>query len=121
MKIQEVKLVGTTDGAGAATVQSPNTIVGRLLALIVDLSALAATADTTVSFAGTVADRTVLTLTDSQANAAYEVKLQNVDDAGAALTGEYDKPIVEGALKAVVAQGGATATFTVVALVEVST
>lgn len=109
----------TTDGSGNYTSTDGTHVMGRVVAVEASISGLDATADTTISVTNTTSgvDKTLLTLTNSNANAHYDVRGLGSDNAGAS-SSEYVHPFVAGNLKVVVAQGGATNTGTVVVWVE---
>ena len=58
----------------------------------------------------TAIDKTLLTLTNADAEAWYSPRVLATDNAGANLTGEYALQVVYGKLKLVVADGGDTKT-----------
>lgn len=111
----------TTDGSGDATVTVGINNQPRLLyAVEWKLGTAAAGVDATLSTTDTdsAVDQTLLTLTNANANAWYYPRMLESDTAGAALT-TSGFLVVNGDLKLVVAQGGATKTgAAVIYLVE---
>lgn len=119
MGLYSVELSGTTDGDGDATVNGEAIGVRRLVGVQVNLSALAATADTVISMQSTDDEAvTMLTLTDSQADAYYVVSPAMVNTLGSAITDAHGFFVVSGKPRVVVAQGGATAAFSVILYFE---
>lgn len=111
----------TTDGDGDAT--STRTVpAGYLVAIDVDLDGLDATADTTISLTARPDgnDLTILTLTNSQAQGRYYVVEDRHGNTGSALTADPPGPVfVDGQMKVVIAQGGATKSAVINAIIEV--
>lgn len=118
MKLQEVRLIGATTAGGAATILSDTGVFGRLIAVYWDDGTLADGVDAVLSYTNTVGDSvTLLTLTDANVHLMYYPREQVHDNTGAALWYEAansemvaESPIVAGALKLVIAAGGATKT-----------
>lgn len=100
----------TTDGAGACTAYS-SAVTGRVLAVIVTIGALAATADITITSETT--GQPILTLTNVAANAVKYPRSLVQDAVGADTTLREPVAVVNERVKIVVAQGGATVTGTV--------
>lgn len=108
-------LTGTTDGSGDLTVNGESAINGLLYAAWWIFGSGTSGVDATLTIQGTpsgVAD-TVLTLTDANANAWYPVRRAETGTTGAALV-TYSYPAVIGTPRLVIAQGGATKTYTLV-------
>ena len=113
MRIRYAKLEVTTDGSGDGSVTYDNDdTFSRLIAVEWNGSGFAATCDATLSTTSTPSgdNQTLLTLTNNNSDAVYHVRNQAVDSAGANITGVYEQPIINGALRLVIAQGGATNT-----------
>jgi hypothetical protein len=105
----------TTDGAGAATAFSGR-ISGFIIGYYVDIGTLAAGAvDITVTDDSTT--EALLTLVNVAASVRLRPRLPTHDSTGQ-LTGALDAPWVDGRLKVVVAQGGATKTGTLYVYVD---
>lgn len=116
MKVRDVTLSGTTDGAGAATVTGTEAIHGKILCYALDASLLGATADTTISIvdigpAGI--DETVAVHTNYNSAEVHYPRHGTIDAAGAAITGEYTEMYAHGFPKIVVASGALTVAFSV--------
>lgn len=108
------KLKGTTDAGGDATVNG-TAVSGYVAGIQVNLSALDATADTTITIQSTEDEATsVLTLTNSQADAYYVPSPGAVNTSGSAITDANNLFAVAGIPRVVVAQGGATKAFSVI-------
>jgi len=111
----------TTDASGDATVNvGLNNQPRFLYAVEWKLGTAVAGVDATLSTTNTdsAVDQTLLTLTNANANAWYYPRTLEDDTAGVALT-TTDFFVVNGDLKLVVAQGGATKTgAAIVYLVE---
>lgn len=121
-KITRLKISGTTDSSGDATVYSKN-FTGKVLVLQTDVNGLDAGADTTITSDGDLSAQTLLDLTDTNTNATYYPRIPAQDNAGSDVTFDgsneiYTEFVVSGRLKAVIAQGGDTKDFVIWALVE---
>lgn len=120
MKLHPVKLDILTDGSGNATVNDDAKVLGRLYAVEWVLGTLAAGVDAVISVQGTLSGvaKTLLTLTDANANAMYYPRALVHDAAGAALTGtsggDRDLPIIDGTLRVAVSSGGNAKTGSVI-------
>lgn len=109
----------TTDASGDYASTDGTHVMGRVVAVEADISGFDATADTTISVTNTTSgvDKTLLTLTNANTDANYELRALGSTNAGAS-TSEYVHPFVAGNLKVVVAQGGNAKTGTIVVWVE---
>lgn len=114
--IDHIKLTGTTDSGGAATITAPIPVYGRLCAVEWIDGDLADGVDAVLSVVGTSSgvDYTLLTLTDANNDAWYYPRHLVHGEAGAALTGtsggDRAMPVILGTLKLVIASGGDTKT-----------
>jgi hypothetical protein len=112
MALLPVRLFGTTAADGSLTVLSEATYNGKLSAVQWLKGDFDEGVDAVFSVTGTDggADLTLLTLTDANTNALYNVRHIVHSETGAALTGtsggDRTMPLVVGRLKMVVAQGG---------------
>lgn len=111
--MRQVVIPITTDGSGDCTAYGPETINGLLWSVSVDIgtggTALANTADITISTINTQLALTLLTLTNVAAAATLYPRGSNCGATGTVTTGANDVllPLL-GKPKVVVAQGGAT-------------
>lgn len=117
--MHDLKLTATTDGAGAATVNGPTGINGKLYAIQVLIGTLTSgAADLTISVQGHDASKTLLTLTNISANGLYYPRDLVHDASGNALTGssggDRALPLCVGVPRVVVADGGAGTTGSVI-------
>lgn len=124
-KLKTRRLVLTTDSGGDATANDTLSIVGRLVAIEYAIGTLdATTTDVTVSVQSTesAVALTLLTLTNVTASSMYYVRHLAHGEAGAALTGtaggDRVAPVLNGTLRAVVAQGGNAKTGAVIVYYE---
>jgi hypothetical protein len=120
--LHKIKLSVTTDTAGDGSTVGPN-ILGKLFAIQFSLGSLASgQADVTVSTVNADGVVTLLTLTNASASAMYYVRHVVHSEAGAALTGtsggDRTMPILAGAIKMLVAQGGSAKTGSIVVYYE---
>lgn len=116
--ISEVYLPFTTDGSGAATVQSTVDVFGRLIAVAWTDGDLADGVDAVISCVGSGRpDQTLLTLTNANDDAWHYPMVAASSTAGAALTW-YTPQVISGTIKVVVAAGGATKTGAVRLYIE---
>jgi hypothetical protein len=107
--MRDIYMTISTSAGGAATV-SGGTPVGYLYAVRWNQGTLAATTDATFAYVNPDGDTiTVFALTNVSTDAVYLPRVQCVDAAGAAITGQYAPPIIAGPLTLTIAQGGATA------------
>jgi hypothetical protein len=106
--ITERRLLITTNGSGAATVLG-EPVVGYLEAVEWVDGTLADGVDAVISMTLTPSgvDRTLVTLTNANDDAWYQVRVNEHDTTGVA-TGGKTRPLVRGTPKVVVAQGGDT-------------
>lgn len=111
MGVERKKLdVATTGSAGSATGSGILVVPPcELLAVYFDFKALPSTTDTVLKAIGgpDAADVTALTLTNVNTDAWYYPKVQNHDNAGAAITGDYSHPVIPNNLLVDIAQGDA--------------
>lgn len=114
--LRYLELEATTDGSGDATVNAPARIIGKLIAVEWVVGDFAAGVDAVISEQGRVSGvaRTLLTLTDANANAIYYPRYVVHSEAGVALTGtsggDREMAYLMGTPRLVVAQGGDTKT-----------
>lgn len=110
--LKQAFLKFTTDGAGAATAITSQSISGLIFSLEWYGSGLAATADlvVTVTDTGGAVDKTLLTLTDDDTDTEFILKHAVSDNAGGAIANVYDNPSAVGKIKGVIAAGGASNT-----------
>lgn len=118
-------LTGTTSAGGDLTVNDTLSILGELYAIeFVQGTLDNAATDVTVSVQSTESGvaLTLLTLTNVTASGMYHVRHLAHGEAGAALTGtaggDRVKPLINGTLRMVVAQGGNAKTGGVVVYYE---
>ena len=111
MKLKHVRLYGTTDSAGAVTVDATKAVYGRLYAVQWIDGSFVNGVDAVISTQGADAAKTLLTLTNADDDALYYPRDLVHDAAGAALTGTQggDRclPLISGTPRMVVASGGA--------------
>lgn len=112
MKLHYLELTGTTESDGSLTINAPGLIIGQLEAVEWIVGTFATGVDATLSEQsryGGVA-RTLLTLTNADANAVYYPRYVVHSEAGAALTGtsggDRTKAFLFGIPRLVVAEGG---------------
>lgn len=116
MKPRYLELEATTNGSGDATVNAAKQITGQLYAIEWVLGTFAAGVDATLTEQSRPSGvaRTLLTLTDANANAIYYPRYIVHSEAGAALTGtsggDRAMALLMGIPRLVIAQGGATKT-----------
>lgn len=115
-KLRYLELEATTDASGDATVNAPDRIIGQLLAVEWVVGDFAAGVDAVISEQDRVSGvaRTLLTLTDANANAIYYPRYVVHGETGTALTGtsggDREMAYLMGKPRLVVAQGGNTKT-----------
>lgn len=105
MAIHAYTLPVTTNAQGAGTYTHSRAVKGELVAVEWIVGTFASGVDATLTTIGPA--RTLLTLTDANANAIYQPRLVTHSNVGANLT-TTDKPFVVGQLVLTIAQGGAT-------------
>ncbi len=101
--------------AGAATVRTTRPMDGFVHAVVIAVGTLANTTDLTITNASDGA--VIMTLTNVAADATHLPRLACASNVGAALTW-YDRPVVNGYIQIVAAQGGVSTTGTVTFYVE---
>lgn len=109
-----IKLSGTTDSSGDATVNGGKGLYGWLECIDLEISALDATADITCSIQSTDSGNAynVLVQANSQTDKRYYPRtLEHLDTDGSALS-SHTRHFVNGIPRVVVAQGGDTKAFT---------
>jgi hypothetical protein len=116
-ELRDIPLTGTTDGAGAFTVDSPIAITGWLYAIEWIVGQFSAGVGGVISLQGTPGgSRTLLTLTSPTGNASAVFYPRDLvhDNVGAALLGasggDRALPLLVGKPRLVVSSGGATKT-----------
>jgi hypothetical protein len=115
---QVIPLVGTTNGSGGATVKATRSVNGLLWGFIEDKGDLADGVDFTLSVVNSEAAITLLTLTNANTDGAEFYPRGSSCNATGVSTSDnmIMKPVV-GVLQCVIAQGGATKTGGMNALV----
>lgn len=115
--IEPIKLTGTTDSSGDVTITHTLSTSGVLLAVEWIDGDLVDGVDAVLSFtsASSGVSRTLLTLTNANADAWYFPHEAAHDNAGAGVTFDgtneiYVQPVVHGVLKLVISSGGDTKT-----------
>lgn len=114
MEIRDIRLVGTTSAGGALTVTSTEYVKGFLYNVEWIDGDFSDGVDAVLSVTETPegVDKTLLTLTDANNDDTYYPRDIVHDLAGGALTGtaggDREKLLINGKLKLVVADGGAT-------------
>ena len=113
--IRAIRLYGTTDATQALTVTAETKAWGLLHAIEWIDGTFADGVDAVISFTSSASGvaRTLLTLTDANVDAWYYPREAVHDNAGAGVTFDgtneiYDRAVVDGILKLVVADGGVT-------------
>ena len=125
MAILPVRLITTTIADGSATVLSESAYVGRLFAVAWVDGDLVDGIDAVLSVTQTDGgvDYTLLTLTNADNDSMYYPRVIVHSEAGAALTGtsggDRAMPIVNGRLKLVITDGGASKTGGAIVYLEV--
>jgi hypothetical protein len=117
LRLKELKLYGTTSGAGALTVDATTPVFGLLYAVEFIDGTLADGGTTTITCQNTASGvaNTLLTLapTLSNADAWYYPRVLVHDQSGAALTGssggDRALPIMNGVPRMVISSGGSAA------------
>ena len=120
-KYTRIRLSGTTDAAGDATVTSSKAYRGNVKAILFNITNLDATADTAITSPGDVVTQALFTLTNSGTDVVVYPKKLAVDNVNGALTATgniYTEYTIFSTIKAVVAQGGATKAFVIDIYVE---
>lgn len=112
--LRDVKLTGTTDASGNLTVDADMQIAGLLFGIEWVVGSFDTGVDAVVSMQTTPSGvaKTVLTLTNANANAFYNPREAEHDNTGAAITGAYCYPLVVGKPRLTVSSGGNTKTGT---------
>lgn len=123
MSMRKVTLSVTTDASGDATTTSTQHIMGKLFAIDYFPGSLVTGADLTITCEG-VRSRPLLTKADAGISnlTFYPREIPHAVTDGAPLTatagGDRVQPLLNGLLKIVVAQGGATKTGSIVVYYE---
>jgi len=117
--LRDVKLTGTTASDGSLTVNADIKINGLLWAVEWVVGSFAAGVDAVISMQNTPSGvaKTVLTLTNANANAWYNPREDEHDNTGTALTSDCF-PVVMGQPRLVVSSGGDTKTGTCILYYE---
>ncbi len=121
MPLKSILLEVTTDAGGDGTATATRAVNGLLYAVQYVDGTLDATADITLSAVNTDSDvdQTFLTITNGANDAWYLPRVPLHDAAGTAVTFDgsneiYGMAVINGTLKAVVAQGGNAKTGSVI-------
>lgn len=108
MSLRDVKLTIETESDGTCTFASNEIVSGFLLGIEWVVGSLVAGVDAVISVEmASGVDRTLLTLTNANANAFYNLRESEHDNAGAATTGTC-YPVVSGKPSIAVTSGGDT-------------
>jgi hypothetical protein len=117
MSIQRHAFILTTSAGGGVTVNAERPILGRVIAVEVEIGTLAANVDFVITCED-VASQAILTLTNhAAANALYQLAVAQTKADGTA-SGTFGPPFVSGKPRIVVTDGGATKTGKVILYVE---
>lgn len=121
-KISVYEVSGTTDGSGDSTDYS-RVIRGCVKSVQLDIDALDAGADITITTEDELSAQTIYTKDDSNTNATVYPRVALQDNGGTAVTYDgtneiYGEYVVMGRLKVVVAQGGNTKAYKIHVVVE---
>lgn len=117
MSIENIDLRGTTAAGGTATITAGKSVIGRLLAVEWVDGTLVDGVDAVLKVTNRQSgvDRTLLTLTDANADAFYYPREQvhGLTGAGLDYNDESDEPVsemplIDGTLVLTIADGGAT-------------
>ena len=105
--IRPIRLHGTTDGSGDATITSSVKVTGLLHAVEWTDGDLATGVDFVLSQVrdNDAVDITLLSISDANADAIYYPRYATCKNDGSALT-EYDRAFINGKLKLVIDDGG---------------
>lgn len=107
-KLIDMRLYGTTSGAGALTVAG-GSIFGALYAVQWIDGTFADGVDAVLSYTATDGTSvTLLTLTNANDDKTYFPRVLVQDAAGADITGQYDLPLIAGPVTLAVTSGGDT-------------
>lgn len=106
--MRDVKLTFTTDGSGNATAETNDLGYCKLYAVEWIDGDLVDGVDATFKVTGNTSgvDRTILTLTNANADAFYHVSAAAYGAAGAAITDSHVPVIVDGKIAVTIASGG---------------
>lgn len=116
MRLQEMRLIGTTDASGDVTINGETGVFGRLYAVEWIDGDLTDGVDAVLSCQSTPSGvaQTILTLTNANADAWYFPRAVVHSEAGAALTGtsggDREMFLLTGKPRLVIASGGDTHT-----------
>lgn len=117
MPIADLKLTATTTAGGTQTATAPGPIKGLLLGVEWVVGDFAAGVDATLTLQNTPSGvaRTLLTLTNANANAFYNPREAEHDNVGApTASGSTCYPLLCGTPQLAIAQGGNTKTGSMV-------
>ncbi len=116
-ELRSISLIGTTNGSGAATINAAQAVFGTLYAVRWVDGTFDDGVDGTLTVenaSGQGLSHTLLTLTDANSDALYYPRHVNHGETGTALTGtqggDRERPLIDGTLRLVIAQGGNTLT-----------
>jgi len=108
--LKEIRLYGTTTAGGALTVNASKAVLGKLFAVQWVVGTLAAGVDAVISTQNHEASKTLLTITNGDADALYYPRDLVHDAAGAALTGtqggDRELSLMVGTPRLVISAGG---------------
>lgn len=115
-RLRDLRLMGTTNGSGAATINAERSVFGRLYAVEWIDGTFENGVDATLTAQATPSGvaTTLLTLTNADDDKWYFPRALVHDESGTALTGtsggDRCLPLVAGTPRLVIADGGATKT-----------
>jgi len=114
--LRDVILTATTNSSGDKTLKSPDQVAGLLIGIEWVVGTFDTGVDATITLQDTPSGvaRTLLTLTNANANAFYNVRADEHDSTGTAITGGKCYPLIVGKPQVVVASGGNTKTGSVI-------
>lgn len=112
MALYDIRLNVTTDGSGDGSATATRAVFGYLVAVDWIDGDLTDGVDAVLSVTNTPSgvDHTLLTLTNANSDAIYYPRRVVDTTAGATATSVYDRFIIDGTLKLVVASGGSAKT-----------
>lgn len=109
-KLKSVRLMGTTNGDGAATAASKLALAGKLFAVDWVDGDLSDGVGAVLTCVGEDNTKTLLTLTAANADATYYPRVQACDASAGAVAGVYELPLIVGYLSLAITSGGAAHT-----------